>query len=254
MERVLSTCAPDQMPVRPYAILADDGAELERFWSATNAPLLDGKGRVTHIISAVTDVTGEVQERRSEEARRLLMREVDHRSRNALTVVQSFVRLTSADDLESFREILSGRVEALARAQTSLAARRWEGATLDHVVESELAAISPTGRYRVEGPSILLPPQDVQSMSMAIHELATNAAKYGGLSTAGGSLAVSWTLEGAWLTLVWREEGGPPVEAPGRAGFGARLVAELARQLQGSVRYDWRRVGLQIEMRLRLER
>jgi len=134
MDRVVATRAPDQMPIRPYAVTLPSGAAEERYWSAANAPVLGPDGAVTHIVSAVRDATGEVLERRSEEARTLLMREVDHRARNALTVVQSFVRLTDAPTLEDFRQVLDGRVEALARAQTSLAARRWEGATL--VVET----------------------------------------------------------------------------------------------------------------------
>lgn len=254
LDAVMATGEPDQMGVRPYTTQWRDGEPIERFATAVNSPIKDATGRVTHILSASQDVTGEVQERRSEEARRLLMREVDHRARNALTVVQSFVRLTEAPDLASFRENLSGRVEALARAQTSLAARRWEGAGLRELIDAELAAISATGRYRLEGPAITLKPDHVQSTSMAIHELATNAAKYGALSTVAGAVEVSWNRTGRrTLTLSWTERGGPPVSAPLRLGFGARLIAELARQLHGAVRYDWRCEGLRVEIDLRLE-
>lgn len=252
-ERVLATRATDQMPVRPFSVAFADGRSEQRYWQATNAPILGPDGAVTHILSACRDVTGEVLERRSEAARSLLMREVDHRARNALTIVQSFVRLTTADDLDRFRETLDGRVASLARAQTSLAARRWEGGDLREVIESELAAMSPTGRYAISGPPVLLRAEHVQAMSMAIHELATNAGKYGALSVAGGTLSVSWTTaaEGG-LRLTWAEDGGPPVLPPTREGFGSRLIVQLGRQLDGDVTFDWRPSGLLVEMDLRL--
>lgn len=253
LERVVETCRPDQMSTRAYAIQTEDGRSVERYWSATNSPVLGPDGRVTHIISAIQDVTGEIFERRSEEARKLLMREVDHRARNALAVVQSFVRLTRADTLEDFRSIVDGRVEALARAQTSLAARRWEGASLRDVIEAELSAMSATGRYHLEGPRVLLEPGHVQAMSMAIHELATNAGKYGALSTTSGALSVAWRHDGPGrLTLVWLEEGGPAITAPSRQGFGSRLITQLARQMGGDVAFDWRPTGLRAEMNLDL--
>lgn len=253
LARVIETARPDQMATRAYAVVGQDGRLAERFWSATNTPLLDANGVVTHILSAAQDVTGEVYERRSEQARRLLMREVDHRARNALTVVQSFLRLTDAETLEDFRRIVEGRVEALARAQTSLAARRWEGANLQHVVEAELGGLSATGRYTAAGPKILLGAEHVQPMSMAIHELATNASKYGGLSTEQGTLAVTWSLaDGGCLVLDWAEAGGPAVCPPSREGFGSRLIRQLARQLGGEVAFDWRPEGLAARMNVSL--
>jgi two-component sensor histidine kinase len=252
LERVMASKAPDQMAVRPYAVLAQDGTSVERYWTATNSPVLGPDGEITHIVSAVQDVTGEELERRGDEARNLLMREVDHRARNALTVVQSFVRLTTAQDLEEFRRVLDGRVEALARAQTSLAARRWEGASLREVIEAELASLWDARRYSLSGPNVLLQAEHVQAMSMAIHELATNASKYGALSTDTGTLTISWTHDAAGaLDLVWSEEGGPVVTAPARSGFGSRLISQLARQLGGQVIHDWRPEGLRTELRLR---
>lgn len=250
MDRVVATRAPDQMPIRPYAVTLPSGAAEERYWSAANAPVLGPDGAVTHIVSAVRDATGEVLERRSEEARTLLMREVDHRARNALTVVQSFVRLTDAPTLEDFRQVLDGRVEALARAQTSLAARRWEGATLAEVIEAELASLSDTGKARLSGPHTLLAAEDVQAMSMAIHELATNANKYGALASPGGELDVTWTVDAdGRLSVIWDERCGRPVVRPTREGFGTRLIAQLAKQLRGEIAYDWRPTGLKAELR-----
>lgn len=249
-DRVLATRAPDQMPVRPYALTLADGTTAERFWRATNTPILRADGCVTHILSAVQDVTGEVLERRGDEARRLLMREVDHRARNALAIVQSFVRLTTADDVEAFRRVVEGRVEALARAQTSLANRRWEGADLADVIGGELEAMAPTGSWDIDGPAVLLRAEHVQAMSMAIHEFATNAGKYGALSAAEGRLSVAWTVSPHGDVRVdWRETGGPPVTPPERQGFGSRLIASLVRQLDGEIDYDWRREGLAATLR-----
>lgn len=253
LERAIASREPDQMAVRPYAVLQPDGSSEERYWSASNAPVLSPDGQPTHIVSAVQDVTGEVLERRSEEARSLLMREVDHRARNALTVVQSFVRLTTAPSLEEYRRVVEGRVEALARAQTSLAARRWEGGSLREVIESELASLADPGKYRLCGPQVLLPPEHVQAMSMTIHELATNASKYGALSTDAGTLEIAWSLPtDETLLMTWSEDGGPAVAAPTRKGFGSRLIAQLAQQLGGEIEHHWRAEGLLAELTISL--
>ncbi len=252
-ERVIATGAPDQMPVRAFSVAVADGEAEERYWSATNSPIIAPDGTVTHLISAVRDVTGEVLERRSEEARRLLMREVDHRARNALTIVQSFVRLTTAESLEQFRETLDGRVATMARAQTSLAARRWEGGDLREVIESELASMSAAERYRLSGPPILLRAEHVQAMSMIIHELATNAAKYGALSSSEGMLAIGWTTPADGdLHLIWQESGGPLARPPDREGFGSRLILQLSRQLSGEATFVWRPAGLEVALALKL--
>ena len=253
METVMATGTPHIMSIRPYAVQSADGEASERYWSAINSPMLGPDGAVTHIISCVQDVTGEVMERRSEEARLLLMREVDHRARNALTVVQSMVRLTTAGSMDDYRDVLDGRVAALARAQTSLAARRWEGAWLSDVVEAELASLAEPSQYRVSETRLLVPAEHVQAVSMVVHELATNASKYGSLSSHGGSLAIGWTQDsdGA-LHISWAESTSHVVTPPQRQGFGSHLISQLARQLGGEVTYDWQASGLKAHFRLRL--
>ncbi len=244
-EAVLSSGAPHQMPVKPFPVVDAAGQPEERYWSAVNAPVRGPDGAITHIISSVRDMTGEVRERRAEDARSLLMREVDHRARNALTVVQSIVRLTDARDLSEFKTIVTGRVDALARAQTSLARRRWEGGDLREVIEQELVALGLTDKVTLDGAHVLLSADQVQAMSMSLHELATNARKYGGLSTTEGRVAVEWSLPRPdRLVLSWREAGGPAVRPPEATGFGYRLVHRLASQLGGQVCYDWRPEGL----------
>ena len=252
LESVMATKTAHPMAARSYAVQTEDGGSAERYWSAINSPILDANGEVTQIVSAVQDVTGEVMERRSEEARTLLMREVDHRARNSLAIVQSIVRLTTADTLETYREVLDGRIAALARAQTSLAARRWEGAWLSEVVEAELASLAEPGRYTATGPRILLPAEHVQSVSMVIHELATNAAKYGSLAAPAGRLTIGWTQDDdGRVRITWSEDGVEAVRAPTRQGFGSHLISQLARQLGGAVVYDWRPTGLRAEFDLK---
>jgi two-component sensor histidine kinase len=250
LERVLAGRKPDRMRIGRMTLAATGGEPAERYWTATNSPILDAHGDVTHILSASQDVTGEVQERRSEQARALLMREVDHRARNALMLVQSLVRLSSATSLEAFRTILDGRIASLARAQTSLAARKWEGAIVGDIVAEALAAVSSSAeRYSIGGPRLVLPAGDVQALSMIVHELATNAVKYGSLSQAEGALTVTWErLPGRAVRLVWREESPAEIEAPREGGFGSRLIAQLMGQLRGGIRYEWRPHGLLAEL------
>ena len=250
LERVMASRKPDRMRIGRMTLAAAGGEPVERYWTAANTPILDAHGDVTHIVSASQDVTGEVQERRSEQARTLLMREVDHRARNALMLVQSLVRLSSAASLEEFRTILDGRIASLARAQTSLAARKWEGAIVGDIVAEALAAVSSSeDRYSIEGPRLVLPAGDVQALSMIIHELATNAVKYGALSESEGALSVAWErLPGRAVRLVWREEGPNRIVAPREGGFGSRLIAQLMGQLRGGVRYEWRPHGLLAEL------
>ena len=248
-DRALATGADDEMAIQRYAIPGPDGAPQERWWSATHTPVKDARGRFTHILSCVRDVTVEVNERRANEARALLMREVDHRARNALTVVQSLLRLTHAADLASYRAAVTGRIEALARAQGSLTRSKWEGAPLAEVVKGELAAIAQADRVRLEGPAVRLAAQDVQAMSMIVHELATNAAKYGALTADEGRIEVSWLVApDGGLQLVWRELGGPRPVPPAATGFGSRLIGELAGQLGGEVHRDWAESGLVFEL------
>jgi PAS domain S-box-containing protein len=249
LERVLSTRKPDQMPVGRLTLAPASGEAVERYWTATNTPILGPDGDITHIVSASRDVTGEVQERRSEQARKLLMREVDHRARNALTVVQSLVRLSTATSLQEFRRVLDGRITSLAQAQTSLAARKWEGALLSEIIGETVAAISSSKQVTMDGPEVVLPPAVVQALSMILHELATNALKYGALAGPGGALTVSWERRpDRALAIVWREATPAKIEPPQSVGFGTRLIARLVEQLKGTIRCEWPPDGLVAEL------
>lgn len=214
----------------------------------TASPVRDDDAKVVGTIIEVRDIT---EERRAREARDLLMREVDHRSRNVLAIVTSLVQLTRADTIADYKSILLGRISALARAQTSLASRRWEDGRLGDVVRDEVEALCPREQVSLDGPVVLLAPDQVQPMSMLLHELATNATKYGACSTPNGRLSIRWTLDGDSVTLLWVESGGPPVQEPAREGFGTRLILSLVSQLKGEVVRRWRPDGLTAEVSFR---
>jgi len=190
------------------------------------------------------------------------MREVDHRAKNALAVVQAALRLSRAETPAELVRIIEGRVAALARAQTILARRRWEGAELHALLEGELAAFL-TGirldapRAELQGPVVTIAAHAAQPLSMAVHELATNAMKYGALSRRGGQLQVSWRLDAAQrvLSLLWRERGGPEVANPARRGLGSRVIEQTVQvQLGGKVTRRWLPGGLVCEITMPLSR
>ncbi|MBR0653057.1 response regulator [Roseomonas terrae] len=193
----------------------------------------------------------DVTERRAAEGRQaLLAREVDHRAKNMLAVVQSIVRLTAANDIEEYADAVEGRVAALARAHALLAKDRWEGTDLLSVLKEETEPYH--GRVALAGPPITLRPEAVQAVAMIVHELATNAAKYGALSVATGGVAVTWhrdAVTGA-LHMRWLEHGGPSITAaPDRQGFGSILIEQTVfSQLAGKVRWGWHTAGLECDI------
>ncbi|TCZ52743.1 PAS domain-containing sensor histidine kinase [Roseicella aquatilis] len=193
----------------------------------------------------------------AEERQALLAREVDHRAKNALAVVQSVLRLTRAPDLPAFVRAVEGRVAALARAQSLLADDRWHGADLRALLEAELAPFLAGQQVELDGPGVVLPVRAAQPVAMAVHELATNAVKHGALSVPGGRLSVHWTL-GAGATpllrLRWVEAGGPAIpQTPTRRGFGSRVLDGTIRgQLGGSIDLSWEPTGLACDLCLPL--
>lgn len=213
----------------------------------TASPIRD---ETSHTIGTIIEVRDIAEQKRNEETRDLLMREVDNRARNALAVVQSIVRLTRAPDIEAFQENVLGRVSALARAQGSLAAERWEGGRTRDVVEGELATVGRGGQYEVLGDDWVLAPAEVQPLGMIVHELATNAAKYGALSAEAGCVRVRLSVGPRGRRLDWSESGGPAVAPPPRHGFGSRLIGQLVRQLNAEVSTRWEASGLNVTLDL----
>lgn len=211
----------------------------------TGSIVRDAENRPDHFVAIIDDIS---EQRRTEETRDLLMREVDHRARNALTVVQSIVRLTEARSSEELKEKLAGRVDALARAQGSLARENWTGSTVSQVIAQELFSSAQDPRVEVLGSEIDLAAEQVQPFSMILHELGTNAIKHGALSVREGSVTITCERQGSGWRLLWVERGGPPVSPPERAGFGSRLIRRLVSELGGRLQTHWRADGLEVEM------
>jgi two-component sensor histidine kinase/CheY-like chemotaxis protein len=195
--------------------------------------------------------------RASEKQQRLLSAEVDHRAKNLLAVVQSILRQTRAANIESYIDTVSGRILALARSHSLIAASRWRGANLAQIVDDELAPYPAnpgraSHRAHVEagGPPVILRPSAAQSLALAIHELTTNAVKHGALSSSDGRISVTWQLTEEGLLLMWDEAGGPPIAGPPeRHGFGTKIIAAgIEHQLDGRVTFDWRPEGVVVSI------
>lgn len=197
-------------------------------------------------------VTIDITELKEAEARRtLLVREVDHRARNALAIVQSIVRMTKSKSIDTYVSTVEGRIAALSTAHALLAESRWEGASLNRLVEEELAPYrsAEAERIAVAGPAVFLKPETAQIIALVLHELATNAVKYGALSDAAGQVKLAWQCEQNRLSLQWEETGGPPVTPPTIEGYGTKVItASIQQQLGGTATFDWRPVGLTFTM------
>jgi PAS domain S-box-containing protein len=224
--------------------LHKDGSRI--FIEGSVTALRRSDGAIRGYLKIGQDVTAQ---HRAEELRQLLVREVNHRAQNVLTVVQAALRLTKAADLQSYRAAVEGRVLALAGAHRLLADNHWEGADLHALLQSELAPFLTDQRADLQGPEVKLPAQTAQALAIAFHELATNAVKYGSLSVPEGHILLSWQETGAPrfpLKLCWQERGGPLLmKGPSRRGMGMRMLdALLRRQLGGLVALDWTPTGL----------
>lgn len=219
-------------------------------WQRSMA-LRDASGRLRRVIGSIVDVT---ERKRSEERRLMLVREVDHRAKNVLAVVQSLVALSDRSDAERFAEAVQGRVAAMAHAHGLLARAQWAGAELRDIAQQEVTAFGGEGRVRLEGPPVRLVSDAVQPLSMVLHELVTNAAKYGALSRADGRVSIVWCVEpdvsGGLLRLLWTERDGPEVTGPpAREGFGSTLLGGMVSgQLGGSFMRRWEPEGLVCEV------
>jgi len=223
-----------------FRIIRPDGEV--RWCIGTAAATTDKDGRVIRVSGVTVDIT---ERKQAEERQNLLAREVDHRAKNALALAQSIVRLTRGENVESYVRSVEGRINALARVHTVLSLSSWQGAEVGKLVDEELAPYSMGDQIDLCGAEVQLQPATAQTVALALHELVTNSAKYGALSTLTGRLSVSWTIEVDVLDIVWTETGGPRVEKPVSRGFGTRsVIASIESQLGGKAEFDWRAEGL----------
>lgn len=213
-----------------------------RWCAGTAAATVDKGGRVIRVSGVTVDIT---ERKLAEERQSLLAREVDHRAKNALALAQSIVRLTRGDNVKGYIQAVEGRISALARVHTILSLSSWQGAKLGKLVDEELAAYSNGGQIALSGTELQLQPATAQTLALALHELVTNSAKYGALSTLSGRLSLKWEIQSGLLKLAWEETGGPPVREPTSRGFGTRsVIASIELQLGGQAEFDWRPEGL----------
>jgi PAS domain S-box-containing protein len=231
-----------------------DGAV--RWIRDTSFPILDEAGRVRRVGGIGRDVTGEKE---AEERQERLARELDHRVKNVLAVVQALASQTllAGGPPEELAEAFEGRLEALARAHGLLTSTGWAGADLGELVGQTLAPYLDGGAGpAAEGPAVALPPRRAVALAMVLHELATNAAKYGALSVPGGTVGVEWGMDDGEgeggvrrVRLSWREAGGPAVREPGRKGFGTALIEQsLLHDLEGTGGLRFEPDGLRCEL------
>ena len=184
---------------------------------------------------------------RNEERIVLLGHEAEHRAKNMLAMVQAVVRLTKADTADELKAAIAGRINALDNVHRLFVASNWTGANLRAVAMEEL---SPYRRPEdlntwLSGPDVMLEPGAAQGISMTLHELATNAAKYGALSVPGGQVQLRWSRHDGCINFCWTERGGPPVKVPSRRGVGTKVMESMIQaQLKGAIAFDWRDEGL----------
>jgi PAS domain S-box-containing protein len=213
-----------------------------RWCVGSAAATVDKVGRVVRVSGVTVDIT---ERKRAEERQTLLAREVDHRAKNALALAQSIVRLTRGEDVKAYMQAVEGRISALARVHTILSLSSWQGAEIGKLVDEELAPYATGDQISFRGTDIQLQPATAQTLALALHELVTNSAKYGALSTLSGRLSLHWGIDGDFLQMVWEEKDGPAVEKPASRGFGTRsVIASIESQLGGQAEFDWRSEGL----------
>ncbi len=227
----------------------------ERFHiSLTVSPVKDANGRITGASKIARDIT---ERKRAEQQRTLLINELNHRVKNTLATVQSLAMQTlrNTERSEDARALFESRLSALSRAHDLLTQENWEGASLAETVERALSPFrTPAQRIRTQGSFVRLTPSQALALSIALHELATNAAKYGALSGEIGMVDVVWSSGDGAFRLSWTESGGPPVKTPTRSGFGSRLIQRsLAAELGGSAVIEYRPQGVFAEINAPIE-
>ena len=218
--------------------------------SLTVSPVKNAVGKIVGASKIARDVT---EQKRNQEHISVLAREAEHRSKNLLSNVQAIVNLSQSDTSEGLKRVIGGRIRAMSNVHSLFVETRWIGAELSAIATQELAPYldEHDARVRMEGPETLLKPDVAQAVAVILHELATNASKYGALSDATGQIKLTWShAEDGQLTLRWTELGGPTVTVPERQGFGSRLIERTISQLGGKARFDWPSEGLVCEIAL----
>ncbi|MCC8952891.1 PAS domain S-box protein [Bradyrhizobium sp. Pear77] len=213
--------------------------------SLTVSPVKDANGKIVGASKIARDIT---EQKKNHELIATLAREAEHRSKNMLASVLAAVNLSQSSSPEDLKRTIVGRIDALAKVCSLFVTTRWIGADLSAIAEQELAPYSAK-RLRIDGPQIVLEPGIAQAIAMTLHELATNAAKYGALSHPNGHVHLEWSdAADRQLRLCWTETGGPTAQAPTQKGVGSRIIEGMITQLKGKVYFEWRKDGLVCEI------
>ncbi len=218
--------------------------------SLTISPVKDANGKIVGASKIARDIT---EQKKNQELIVTLAREAEHRSKNLLANALATVNLSQSSSPEGLKQTIAGRIQALANVCSLFAETRWIGAELSAIATQELAPYSETNGKRtfIDGPQIMLEPDAAQAVAITLHELATNAAKYGALSTFNGQVRLEWSHEAdGRLHLRWTETGGPVAKEPTRKGLGGRIIEDMIVQQKGKVAFDWRNDGLVCEITL----
>jgi PAS domain S-box-containing protein len=231
----------------------------ERWVYDRSRVVYDAEGRPLYMIGACVDVT---ERKRAEERQTLLLNELNHRVKNSLATVQSLAvqTLRSSPSPDAFQTDFMARLMALSATHNILTQKLWESASVGEILAAELQPYGGIDQQRIKanGDVVNLKPQQALSLGMAFHELATNAAKYGALSSAQGSITISWSVTQTeagerHLAVQWREQGGPAVRQPSRQGFGTRLIdRSIVHELGGSVEMNYAPTGLECSFQVPL--
>ena len=230
------------------------GKDGEYRWFLSRAlPIHDEDGRVVRWFGTNTDITERLQ---AEEQRTLLINELNHRVKNTLATVQSLAMQTLKQDEQNkdALALFNSRLGALSRAHDILTHENWKGAQLRQIVDQSVAPFRTTDRIDVGGPDARVTPKQALALTIALHELGTNAMKYGALSNQDGRITLAWSVDEGALHMNWRENGGPTVTPPTRSGFGTRLIERsLSNDLGGEARILYLPAGVVAQMSTPLE-
>ncbi|MFZ0072711.1 MAG: HWE histidine kinase domain-containing protein, partial [Xanthobacteraceae bacterium] len=204
-------------------------------------------------VVGASKIARDISERKRAEAQiAILAREAEHRAKNMLAIVQAAVHLSHSDTPEGLKRAIEGRIQALANVHRLFVETRWAGADVRNIVAQELSPYCREGdkRARIEGPNLMVEPSVAQAIAVTVHELSTNAAKYGALSVAHGRVQIEWSrLPDDRFALRWTESNGPPVQPPASRGFGMRVMETMiAAQPNGEISFAWHPRGLTCEI------
>jgi PAS domain S-box-containing protein len=220
--------------------------------SLTVSPVRNAEGQIIGASKIARDIT---EQKRSHEQIATLAREAEHRSKNLLASVQATVRLSQSETPDGLKRAIEGRIQSLANVHSLFVKTRWIGADLSTIAAQELAPYSEKDqrRVRIDGPPVLLEPDVAQTIGIILHELATNAAKYGALAVPDGQVELKWSHDAnGRLHLRWTESNGPKVQEPTHKGFGGRITEQMIAQRSGKLHFDWRAEGLVCEITLQV--